>query len=107
MTFEIQPRRALYVYLKNKRHVPQLKKFGKITYVSRRMGYVMLYVNDEDIAAQIDKIKQYKFVRDVLSSPRPDIDPDLGDVHDDIFFENYDEENGSSSKAEMMQPVDN
>ncbi len=70
------------------------------------MGYVMLYVNDEDIAAQIDKIKQYKFVRDVLSSPRPDIDPDLGDVHDDIFFENYDEENGHSSQAVMMQPVD-
>ena len=106
MTFKIQPRRALYVYLKINGMCRNLKKFGKITYVSRRMGFVMLYVNDEDIAAQIDKIKQYKFVRDVLSSPRPDIDPDLGDLHDDIFFENYDEENGSSSPAVMMAPVE-
>ena len=52
----------------------------------------MIYVDDIDVDQKIEKIKQYKFVRDVLQSPRPDIDPDLGDMHDDIFFENYDEE---------------
>jgi len=92
MTLEIQPRRALYVYLKNNRHATQLKKFGQLTYVSQKMNFVMIYVDDIDVDQKIEKIKQYKFVRDVLKSPRPDIDPDLGDMHDDIFFENYDEE---------------
>ncbi|CAM3184814.1 YlbG family protein [Leuconostoc rapi] len=92
MTLEVQPRRALYVYLKNNRHAPQLKKFGQLNYVSRKMGFAMIYVDDENIDQKINKIKQYKFVKDVIASPRPDIDPDLGDVHDDIFFENYDEE---------------
>ncbi|MEX0380357.1 YlbG family protein [Leuconostoc sp. MS02] len=92
MTLEIQPRRALYVYLKNNRHATQLKKFGQLTYVSQKMGFAMIYVDDIDVDQKIEKIKQYKFVRDVLQSPRPDIDPDLGDMHDDIFFENYDEE---------------
>ena len=30
MTLEIQPRRALYVYLKNNRHATQLKKIRSI-----------------------------------------------------------------------------
>lgn len=88
MTLEIQPRRALYVYLKNNRHATQLKKFGQLTYVSQKMNFAMIYVDDIDVDQKIEKIKQYKFVRDVLKSPRPDIDPDLGDMHDDIFFEN-------------------
>jgi len=92
MTLEIQPCRALYVYLKNNRHATQLKKFGQLTYVSQKMNFAMIYVDDIDVDQKIEKIKQYKFVRDVLKSPRPDIDPDLGDMHDDIFFENYDEE---------------
>ncbi|AFT82027.1 DUF2129 domain-containing protein [Leuconostoc carnosum] len=92
MTFEIQPRRALYVYLKNNRHATQLKKFGHLTYISRKMGFATIYVDDVDIDQKISKIKQYKFVGEVLPSPRPDIDPDLGDLHDDIFFESYDEE---------------
>ena len=92
MTLEIQPRRALYVYLKNNRHATQLKKFGQLTYVSQKMSFAMIYVDDIDVDQKIAKIKQYKFVRDVLQSPRPDIDPDLCDMHDDIFFENYDEE---------------
>ncbi|QGN61316.1 YlbG family protein [Leuconostoc citreum] len=92
MTFAIQPRRGLYIYLKQIRHVSQLKKFGQIVYVSRKMGFAMIYVDDTAITQQIEKIKQYKFVKDVVSSPRPDINPDLDDMHDDIFFENYDEE---------------
>ncbi|MGX7052001.1 YlbG family protein [Leuconostoc palmae] len=92
MTFEIYPRRALYIYLKQIRHAPQLKKFGYLSYVSHKMNVAMIYVDDKDIDEQIKKIKQYKFVKKVLMSPRPDIDPDLDNLHDDIFFENYDEE---------------
>ncbi len=42
MTLEIQPRRALYVYLKNNRHATQLKKFGQLTYVSQKMSFAMI-----------------------------------------------------------------
>lgn len=29
MTFQIQPRRAIYIYINNIRHAQQLKKFGQ------------------------------------------------------------------------------
>ncbi|MGO2138600.1 MAG: DUF2129 domain-containing protein, partial [Leuconostoc mesenteroides] len=68
-----------------------LKKFGQITYISRKMIFVGLYVNDENVEQLVEKIKQYKFVKKVVMSPRPEINPDLDNLHDDIFFENYDE----------------
>ncbi|GMA70306.1 hypothetical protein GCM10025879_15520 [Leuconostoc litchii] len=91
MTFQIQPRRALYVYINHMKHTQQLKKFGQITYVSRKMMFVTLYINDENAPQLIDKLKQYKFVKKVVMSPRPEINPDLDNLHDDVFFENYDE----------------
>ncbi|APE77140.1 hypothetical protein ARA02_07325 [Leuconostoc mesenteroides subsp. jonggajibkimchii] len=91
MTFQIQPRRAIYIYINNIRHAQQLKKFGQITYISRTMMFVGLYVNDENVEQLVEKIKQYKFVKKVVMSPRPEINPDLDNLHDDIFFENYDE----------------
>ena len=86
MTFQIQPRRAIYIYINNIRHAQQLKKFGQITYISRKMMFVGLNVEQ-----LVEKIKQYKFVKKVVMSPRPEINPDLDNLHDDIFFENYDE----------------
>ncbi|MBK0041378.1 MAG: YlbG family protein [Leuconostoc pseudomesenteroides] len=91
MTFQIQERRAVYVYLSHVRHAQQLKKFGQITYISRKMSLVGLYLNEENVGEVVSKLQQYKFVKRVVTSPRPDIDPELGDMHDDIFFENYDE----------------
>lgn len=49
MTFQIQERRAVYVYLSHVRHAQQLKKFGQITYISRKMSLVGLYLNEENV----------------------------------------------------------
>ncbi|MBU7455729.1 YlbG family protein [Leuconostoc fallax] len=96
MTFKIQPRRALYIYLKNIRHAQQLKKFGRIVYISKKMALVALYVDDDELDKKISHIMSYKFVKKVTTSPRPDIDPDFDNVHDDIFFESYDEQESES-----------
>lgn len=88
--FEMQKRRAIYVYMRGLKQVGQLKKFGDIAYISNKMNYVALYVNDDDVEELTSKLKKYRFVKTVKESPRPDIDPDLGDLHDDVFFEAYD-----------------
>lgn len=54
MTFQIQPRRAIYIYINNIRHAQQLKKFGQITYISRKMMFVGLYVNDENVEQLVE-----------------------------------------------------
>lgn len=90
--FTMKKRRALYVFMRGLKQVEQLKKFGDIAYISNKMNYVALYVNEEEVDDLVAKLKKYRFVKTVKPSARPDIDPDLGDVHDDVFFEAYDKE---------------
>lgn len=96
--FTIKKRRAVYVFLRGLKHVEQLKKFGDISYISKRMGYVELYLNEDDVEKTVNKLNQYRFVKTVKISPRPDIDPDLDDVHDDVFFEAYDQAQEDAEK---------
>lgn len=90
--FDMQERRALYVYMRGLKQVNQLKKFGDIAYISNKMNYVSLYVNEDQVDELVDKLKKYRFVKTVKPSARPDINPDLDDQHDDVFFEAYDKE---------------
>lgn len=96
--FTMKERRAVYVFLRGLKHVEQLKKFGDISYISKRMGYVELYLNEDEVEKTVDKLNQYRFVKTVKVSPRPDIDPDLDDVHDDVFFEAYDQAQEDAEK---------
>jgi uncharacterized protein YlbG (UPF0298 family) len=105
MSLVMTPRRALYVYLKNTRHVNTLKKFGTLSYVSRRFNYATLYVDDEGIDAQVEHLLTYKFVRKVLVSPRPDINPELDNLHDAVFFENYLAESEADADASRSGEV--
>lgn len=99
--FEMKKRRALYVYMRGLKQVNQLKKFGEIAYISNKMNYVALYVNEESVADLVEKLKKYRFVKTVKQSERPDIDPDLGDLHDDVFFEEYDQEQAGQRENEQ------
>ncbi|CAK8053642.1 YlbG family protein [Eupransor demetentiae] len=92
MTFEVQPRRAIYVYMRSLKYLGQLKKHGQVGYVSKRMNIVELYTDEEKVADLAHKLEQYRFVKHVKLSPRPDIDPDLENKHDDVFFEEYDKQ---------------
>ena len=47
--FELTPRRSLIVYVNGNRVIRALRHYGQIDYISRRMHYVVLYVNQEDV----------------------------------------------------------
>lgn len=77
---EITPRRALIVYINGTHVVKVLKHFGMVRYVSKKMHYVVLYV-DRDRAEQIDdKVSHLRAVRKVVPSPRPEINPQVSEL---------------------------
>ena len=45
--FEIIKRRGLIVWVYSLKQLKNLKKFGLLHYVSRKMKYVVLYLNEE------------------------------------------------------------
>lgn len=72
--FQITKRRSLIVWIYSLKQLKTLKKFGLLHYVSRKMRYVVLYLNEETFEQTEDKIKNLYFVRNVERSYRPDID---------------------------------
>lgn len=70
-SFEITPRQGVIVYLYRIRNSNQLRSFGQIKYVSKRMKYVVIYMNRENVDDNIKKLQKLKFVKFVEKSERP------------------------------------
>ncbi|MCF1684915.1 YlbG family protein [Tetragenococcus halophilus] len=77
--FEIQKRRGLIVWVYSLKQLKNLRRYGFVHYVSNKMKYVVLYINEENIQKTIDKLHRLHFVRDVDISYRPDIDMSFGE----------------------------
>ncbi|CAH0418236.1 YlbG family protein [Periweissella ghanensis] len=85
-TFNAPARRSLIVYMRNLRQVRNLRRYGNVEYVSRRMRYVVLYMNDDKILMNQDKIEQLGFVLRTQISVRPDLNVNLQADNEDRGF---------------------
>lgn len=72
--FEIQKRRSLMVFVYSLKQLKTLKRYGLVHYVSRRMKYVVIYLDEEQFEEMEEKIRHLHFVRKVMPSYRPDIE---------------------------------
>ncbi len=72
--FVMQKRRGLVVWVYSLRQLKNLRRFGFVHYVSRRMKYVLMYVDEEAVEESLQKINRLHFVRHVDISYRPDIE---------------------------------
>ena len=64
-------RQGVIIYLHNLRQAKSLRKYGHVHYISRKMKYVVLYCNREDIESVIRKMEQLPSVKKVVPSYRP------------------------------------
>lgn len=90
--FKLTERRALVVYINGNRVVQTLRRYGTVRYVSRRMHYVILYVNQDQVDQLKTKIGQLRAVRGVQESARPDLDPTLTDLKMTGLYKMHDED---------------
>lgn len=77
--FQLTKRRGLVVWVYSLRQLKNLKRFGLVHYVSRKMKYVVIYLNEDDFAETMQKIEKLHFVRSVDPSYRPDIEMNFAD----------------------------
>ncbi|MBS4761419.1 YlbG family protein [Carnobacteriaceae bacterium zg-ZUI252] len=73
-------RKGLIVYVYSLKQANVLKKFGVIHYQSRKMNYVVLYVDDVKLDDVIQKINKLHFVRAVDVSHLDEIDMSFKDA---------------------------
>ncbi|WP_202076888.1 YlbG family protein [Caldalkalibacillus salinus] len=63
------PRRVgLAVWLNNTKMARHLRRFGNVHYVSRKMRYAVVYVDQADLDHKVQKIEQFNFVKKVERS---------------------------------------
>ncbi len=66
----ITPRAGWIVWLDSPGVARQLEKYGHVHYVSKRMHYAVLYVNEEEAVAVRTKLLRLPFVQKVEPSYR-------------------------------------
>lgn len=64
-------RQGLIVWLYSLKQAKMLRRFGNVHFVSKRLKYVVVYCNLEDIDALTEKISSYSFVKKVEPSYKP------------------------------------
>lgn len=84
MVFEIQARQSLIVYTYSLKQTRQLKRYGTVMYVSKKMRYVVLYVNREDVTSLTEQLSKLRFVKRVVASARPEISETFNGVAEEM-----------------------
>ncbi len=81
----IPAREKLIVYLKHKRDIRKIRKFGDCIYQSQAMKYVVLYIDAEKYQVTVDKLEAMSCVTKVLPSYYKDLDTNfVGSLKEDV-----------------------
>lgn len=98
MELTTNERQGIIVWVYSLRHFKTLKRFGLIHYASRRMKYVVMYINQSDVEMTQKKLTELHFVRKVELSYRPFINMDFKDFfgkENKKMSKEHSEDNGS------------
>lgn len=79
-TFELTQRQELVVWLKGTKKLNQLKKYGYVYYVSRKMKYAIVYTSAAKATEMQQKLSELACVKKVIVSPRQEIDMNFDNV---------------------------
>ncbi len=64
-------RQGIIVYLQHLKQAKSFRKYGHVHYISRKMKYVVLYCDKQDVETVMGKIERLPSVKKVLPSYRP------------------------------------
>lgn len=66
-----EKRQGIVVWLHSLKQIKLLRKFGNVHYVSKKLKYVILYCDMDDVEKLTEKLMSYSFVKKVEPSYKP------------------------------------
>ena len=66
--FRIAQRASLIIYMSSFKSLPTIKRYGEVKYVSTRMRYVVLFLDQKQVKKVSHKLMRLKSVKKVLPS---------------------------------------
>lgn len=76
--FVMKERVSLAIWVYSLKQIRQLRRYGMIYYVSKRMKYVVMYLDEKQLDSTVKSLNNLRFVKKVEVSPRKQIDMNLG-----------------------------
>ncbi|QHJ70866.1 MULTISPECIES: DUF2129 domain-containing protein [Planococcaceae] len=67
----MRDRQGLIVYVHHLKQAKSLRKYGHVHFISRKLKYVVLYMDQEVIESTKAKLLKLPYVKQVLESQRP------------------------------------
>ncbi|HLR59137.1 MAG TPA: DUF2129 domain-containing protein [Pseudogracilibacillus sp.] len=64
-------RQGLIVWFQHKRNIKQIKRFGHLIYVSKRMRYAVIYVNQDEVEEIEKSMAKLSYIIKVERSYKP------------------------------------
>lgn len=71
MIMEFEKRQGIIIYLYSLKQIRQLRKYGNVHYISRKMKYVVLYTAMDDVEGLLVQLNRLNFVKQALPSYKP------------------------------------
>jgi uncharacterized protein YlbG (UPF0298 family) len=68
---------GIIIWLHSLKQVKQLRRHGNIHYVSKKMKYVVMYCERNELEQKIDKLQSLYFVKKVQQSYKPFINTEF------------------------------
>lgn len=64
-------RQGIIVWFQHRKNIKQIRRFGNLVYVSKRMRYAVLYVDQDEVDSIIEKMNKLSFISKVDISYKP------------------------------------
>ncbi len=84
---DFENRTGLIVWLNSKRSIKRLMNYGLLHYVSKKMDYAIIYVDEKKRDETIERLKKERFVKAVEISQLRDLPSAFDDVLTDMRSE--------------------
>lgn len=89
----MKERQGLIVYVHHLKQAKSLRRYGHVHYISRKMKYVVIYCDYDEIEAAINKVSRLPYVREVMPSYRRFVNTEFENAKPDKAKE-YDYKSG-------------
>ncbi len=98
-------RETLIIWLYSQKYMNQLKPYGLIHYVSKKMNYVIMYVDKEQADEKIELLENLHFVRSIERSPKRELSMNFEEPLDERrkFIEERKEEKNNDNYFKNLE----
>ncbi|MYL33021.1 DUF2129 domain-containing protein [Pontibacillus yanchengensis] len=64
-------RQGLIIWFQHMKHVRHIKRYGHLVYVSKKLKYAMIYVNQDELEDTMNKLSRLNYISKVEPSYKP------------------------------------